>query len=331
MFHYFCSLPGRTHAMHESLEVKFLSALVLSKTWHHILTSTCASIRQLPWILRRLSCSPVGPGSRWSGGLPESLHLFHDETPNSISSFRRQFQLPCREPIPMRSFLLIVWRLRPRAARTYRSNRIGRGHRISRSWSTWHHLTLRFNVLCRLYSCAATGFEVQISLIVRSWLGVGRPTLFEAIRNSPIGSPPTSLEPNQLPAVCHSTLNDIADLFEPLHSVQSRICPLSTWLDADCRYIRRNCRRLNKYRRTKDVDDKLAWIKSVWQKHRSFRAKENSHWVCMQGCAMTRRGESRQSCGSRDILYYACIEIWTVRCFETLSCGLSEIFGTESF
>ena len=38
--------------------------------------------------------------------------------------------------------------------------------------------------------------------------------------------------------------------------------------------------RLNKYRRTKDVDDKLAWIESVPYRNTSFRAKENSYWTC---------------------------------------------------
>ena len=55
---------------------------------------------------------------------------------------------------------------------------------------------------------------------VRNWRGVARPTLFEAIRNSHIGGPPTSLEPDHLLAVYHSRLNDIADRFAPLRSTQ---------------------------------------------------------------------------------------------------------------
>ena len=123
---------------------------------------------------------------------------------------------------------------------------------------------------------AATRFKVQMSLSEACGSG---PTdyIIETIRNSPIGVPPTSPEPFHL--LADYTLSDIADRFAPLHSVQSRICPMSPWFDADCGNIRRNCRRLNKYRRTKDVD-KLAWIEWVPQKHRSIRAKANSYWAC---------------------------------------------------
>ena len=75
---------------------------------------------------------------------------------------------------------------------TYRSNsqvrrytrpynhRIGRGHRISRSWSTWRHLRPRFNVL--LYTHKLRSHPIRSSNeFVRSWRGVDRPTLFEEI------------------------------------------------------------------------------------------------------------------------------------------------------
>ena len=133
-----------------------------------------------------------------------------------------------------------------------------------------------------LVSCCLQAHEHPIrrsTKFVRSWRRVDRSVLLEAIRNSPLGCSPTTSCPVELFEVYHSTLTEIADRLAPAHSTQSRICPLSPWFDAECRSIRRNCRRLeNRYRRTKDVVHRLEWVESVRQKHKTFRDKENSYW-----------------------------------------------------
>jgi hypothetical protein len=59
-----------------------------------------------------------------------------------------------------------------------------------------------------------------------------------------------------------------------------RVRPLSPWFDADCKLIRRNCRRLERrYRRTKTVDDHAAWVNAVRQKHVDFLKKKNDYWT----------------------------------------------------
>ena len=51
------------------------------------------------------------------------------------------------------------------------------------------------------------------------------------------------------------------------------------WFDADCRAIRRNCRRLEwRYRRTMSAEDRVEWIKAVRQKHVDFLEKKNNYW-----------------------------------------------------
>ena len=129
-----------------------------------------------------------------------------------------------------------------------------------------------------------------------------RSVLIEAIRDSPLGCSPTSSCPAELFEVYHSTLTEIADRLVPAHSTQSRICPLSPWFDAECRSIRRNCRRLeNKYRRTKDVVHRLEWVESVRNKHKVFRDKENSYWARK----IVEEKGSHQSCGSHCRPYFA--------------------------
>ena len=61
-----------------------------------------------------------------------------------------------------------------------------------RSWSTWHHLRPRFGVMLYTHTVICSQAIRSSSKFAWSWRGVDRPTLFEAIRNSPIGGPPTS-------------------------------------------------------------------------------------------------------------------------------------------
>ena len=146
----------------------------------------------------------------------------------------------------------------------------------------------------------------QRSTFVISWRGVDWPTLFEAIRNCPVGGPRAILLCilyilGLRPFACSLTFhtNDIADWFASLHSVQCRICSLSPRSDANCRNNRRNCRRLEniQYGKTIGVDDKLAWIESVRQNHKYFRELTGHARSTM------RRSESRQNYGGRYLLY----------------------------
>ena len=116
---------------------------------------------------------------------------------------------------------------------------------------------------------------------VRSWSKVDISAFQDAIRNSPLGRPPSpSSCSSDLFAEYDSVLRQIADQFAPDHTVQSLSRPLALWFDADCRAIRRNCRRLERtYRRTNHEDDRTAWVKAVRQKHADFQSKKNSYWT----------------------------------------------------
>ena len=80
---------------------------------------------------------------------------------------------------------------------------------------------------------------------MRSWRSVNRDELIAAIRASPLGATPSG-DATQLFETYESTLRRIADQFAPAHAVRSRQRPLAPWFDAECRAIRRDCRRLER-------------------------------------------------------------------------------------
>ena len=101
--------------------------------------------------------SPGSDGVQCTTGV--ITHVQPCMTISKVSSFQRLFHHPCRgsrqfrcDPSCWSSGVVL-----PRAARTGATHKFGGtfdliitgsdGHRISRSWSTWHHLRPRFGVL----------------------------------------------------------------------------------------------------------------------------------------------------------------------------------------
>ena len=114
---------------------------------------------------------------------------------------------------------------------------------------------------------------------VRSWKKVDLSAFREAIRESALANPSPTSTSSELFEIYDGCLRRIADRFAPEHTACSKVRPLSPWFDADCRAIRRNCRRLERcYRRTKSVQDRAAWTAAVRQKHVDFLEKKNSYW-----------------------------------------------------
>ena len=76
-----------------------------------------------------------------------------------------------------------------------------------------------------------------------------------------------------------STIRETLDRLVPLHDIVSRFRPSTPWFDAECRSVKRGARLLERrYRRTKDPEDRLAWIHALREKHSFFMSKENSYW-----------------------------------------------------
>ena len=104
----------------------------------------------------------------------------------------------------------------------------------------------------------------------------------EAIRESALDNPSPPHHHHRLNCSRSTTLVCVASLIDSLlntRHVPRSNRPLSPWFDADCRAIRRNCRRLERrYRRTTSAEDRVEWIKAVRQKHVDFLEKKNNYW-----------------------------------------------------
>jgi exonuclease III len=118
-----------------------------------------------------------------------------------------------------------------------------------------------------------------ITRAVRSWRRVDRHVLREAIENSDLVRPPADGNVDELFQLYDSVLRQVADRLAPTHSVHCRIKPMSPWFDAECRAIRRHCRWLEKrYQRSRNLDDRDAWVQAVRRKNEDFRATKNRYW-----------------------------------------------------
>ena len=141
---------------------------------------------------------------------------------------------------------------------------------------------------------------------VRSWKKVDLSVFREAIRESALANPSPSSSSSELFTVYDTCLRRVADCFAPEHTACSKVRPLSPWFDADCRAIRRNCRRLERrYRRTTSAEDQVEWIKAVRQKHVDFLEKKNNYWspITIYLIGLSCRGYSWRGVGLWKVLF----------------------------
>ena len=100
----------------------------------------------------------------------------------------------------------------------------------------------------------------------------------EAIRESALASPSPTSTSSELFDIYDGCLRRIADRFAPEHTACSKVRPLSPWFDADCRAIRRNCRRIERcYRRTKSAQDRDSG--STPEACRLPKEEEQLYWL----------------------------------------------------
>ena len=115
---------------------------------------------------------------------------------------------------------------------------------------------------------------------VRSWRRVDRQTFSDAIRNSALMNPEPDCGSDRLFELYNTTLKAIADKLAPERSVRCRLGLTAPWFDAECRSIRRHCRRLEKsYRSSRSNDDRLAWVQAVREKNDRFKEIKDGYWA----------------------------------------------------
>jgi len=108
--------------------------------------------------------------------------------------------------------------------------------------------------------------------MMRGWKSLDHRAFSAAIRDTLLSSPSSTLDTltvAQLFDLYTSTVTNILDDMLPRRKVWTRIFPLAVWFDADCHRLRRQTRCLERrYRRTKELKDRLAWIAQLRALHR---------------------------------------------------------------
>ena len=133
-------------------------------------------------------------------------------------------------------------------------------------------------VVCILpIAVSAPSTAVQL---MRGWRRADRVALRRALEDSPLCRPvPADADVDELFAVYDSTLREVADRIAPSHAVRRRVGHTAPWFDADCRALRRECRRLERrYRRTCTDTDRRQWVDAVRHRLRVYRDKKEEYW-----------------------------------------------------
>jgi len=82
---------------------------------------------------------------------------------------------------------------------------------------------------------------------------------------------------DQLFATYDAALRDVADQLAPSHVIRRRPTP---WFDAECRALRRDCRRLERrFRHTQCPMDRQAWVQATRRRFQTYRAKKENYWL----------------------------------------------------
>ena len=77
----------------------------------------------------------------------------------------------------------------------------------------------------------------------------------------------------------HEVLQRLADQFPPVMKITTRRQYLASWMDDECRQIRRKSRMLeHRYRRSKQSSDRQNWVEHERMRHPIHRQKEQSYW-----------------------------------------------------
>ena len=118
--------------------------------------------------------------------------------------------------------------------------------------------------------------------MTRGWKSLDRQAFSTALRSSRLCSDTSTLDAlsvSELFDLYSSTMTGLLDKMLPRKKIKTRIRPLAAWFDGECRQFRRRVRCLERrYRRTKDVDDRQAWIAQLRVLHRLYRRKEAEYW-----------------------------------------------------
>ena len=100
------------------------------------------------------------------------------------------------------------------------------------------------------------------------------------------------------------TLRRIADNFAPTSTSTRRIRRLSPWFDNDCRSEQRRTRLLERrYQKSRNNEDRTAWVKQIRSMHVLYERKENLYWTT---CIANEAGNPRKMWNSVSAVLRRC-------------------------
>ena len=146
---------------------------------------------------------------------------------------------------------------------------------------------------------ASQASPVYTTKLVRGWKKLDRDVFRKEIESGPLCADPESYDDmtaSQLFDLYNDTFQSLLDRFVPLRKTSTRHQLSTPWFDDECRTIKRDVRRLeNRFRRTREPADRLAWINAARDKHFRFRDKENTFWEDKIAAASTNPKKLWQS------------------------------------
>ena len=122
-----------------------------------------------------------------------------------------------------------------------------------------------------------------VDVSTRAWKSFDTDCFRDDLLRSPLCCPPNNysdISVDELQQLYDTTLSDLLDKHAPQRTVRRRHQPMTPWFDADCSAARRRTRAFERrYRRSKLVSDRAAWIAQVRSLHQLYARKQNSYWM----------------------------------------------------
>ena len=120
-----------------------------------------------------------------------------------------------------------------------------------------------------------------MDISTRAWKGFDSDRFRSDLLSVPLCQPDVynGMSIDQLQDLYNTTLSTLLEKHAPRRTARRRFQPLTPWFDSECAASKRKMRVLErKYYRTRNPDDRPAWIEQTRSMHQLFKQKQNLFW-----------------------------------------------------
>ena len=120
-----------------------------------------------------------------------------------------------------------------------------------------------------------------MDISTRAWKGCDSDRFRSDLLSGPLCQPDVhnGMSIDQLQDLYDTTLSTLLEKHAPRRTARRRFQPLTPWFDSECAASKRKMRVLErKYYRTRNPDDRMAWIEQTRSMHQLFKQKQNLFW-----------------------------------------------------